>query len=234
MIRTKVNDFIIVILTAICLLSINSGVDAQVKETSTDEKLLQILLNGNTRYISGDYSKKNFVNERAELVKGQQPYAIILSCSDSRVPPELIFDESLGRLFIIRVAGNVVDSVTLGSIEYAVEHLHVKLLVVMGHESCGAVKAALEGGELTPNIDQIIRRIEPAVHQGEINKIDKTSLLEYTVEENVKNQIAACLNNSEVIREYIEKKELQITGAVYMLKTGMVELLPVSVPDEAH
>jgi carbonic anhydrase len=197
----------------------------QHTESVKEGKQLQQLLDGNHRFVTCELSKKDYSKERAELTTGQNPYAIILSCSDSRVPPEIIFDESLGKLFIIRVAGNVVDSVTLGSIEYAAEHLHAKLLLVLGHESCGAVSAALKGGEATPNISQIIKRIQLAVYKAEELKIEKSHELDFVIEENVKNQIAASLKNSKVLHELVEKNELQIVGAVYNLKTGAVKLL---------
>ncbi|MFH1195986.1 MAG: carbonic anhydrase [bacterium] len=200
---------------------------AQVKESSESEILLTTLLDGNNRYITGQFSGKQYTEERAELLSSQHPYAIILCCSDSRVPPELIFDESLGKLFVIRVAGNVIDSVTLGSIEYAAEHLNTKLLVVLGHESCGAVKAAIAGGEATPNIERIIKRIEPAVEKAEHNHVEEAFRLDFIIEENVKNQIHACLDNSKVLNELFEKKELTIAGAIYSLETGLVKLLHI-------
>ena len=114
------------------------------KALASEEDTLARLMNGNARFVKGQHRPANYKRERAELTKGQRPYAIVLSCSDSRVPPEIVFDESLGKLFVVRVAGNVVDPIALGSIEYAAEHLHSKLLFVLGHESCGAVKATVE------------------------------------------------------------------------------------------
>lgn len=215
----------VLIFAAIYFLLLTFALYSQTHENGKEGKALQLLREGNSRFSSGKLIEKDFPKERAELTAGQHPYAIILSCSDSRVPPELIFDESLGKLFIVRVAGNVVDSVTLGSIEYAAEHLHTKLLLILGHESCGAAKAALEGGELTPNISQIIKRIQPAVNKAEEAKIEKSHELNFVIEENVKNQIAASLKNSKVLHELVEKNELQIVGAVYNLKSGAVKLL---------
>ncbi len=203
-----------------------SVLNAQSNESGEKGHSLQLLIEGNKRFVSGSFGKKDFAKERAELVNGQQPYAIILSCSDSRVPPELIFDESLGRLFIIRVAGNVIDPVTLGSIEYAAEHLHTKLLVVLGHESCGAVKASIAGGEFTPNIAQIVKQIEPSVKRAIAKKVEKQANLDFVIADNVKSQISASITNSKVIKEMVEGNELQIVGAVYSLKTGSVTWLP--------
>ena len=228
LIKSRINVLIFAVVFFICALPI---LNAQSKETAKEQKSLQLLLNGNKRFTSGKLIKKDFVNERTELTKGQHPYAIILCCSDSRVPPEIIFDESLGKLFIIRVAGNVIDPVTLGSIEYAAEHLHTKLLVILGHESCGAVTAALNGGEVTPNIAQIVKRIEPAVKKTLSQKLEKSSELDFAIEENVKDQIVSSLNNSKVLKELVESKELQIVGAVYSLKNGTVKLLHTEIEE---
>ncbi|MFY9570851.1 MAG: carbonic anhydrase, partial [Blastocatellia bacterium] len=130
-------------------------------DTSSADPLAR-LLNGNARFVRGVRRPANYKRERRALTKVQHPYAIVLSCSDSRVPPEIVFDESLGKLFVVRVAGNVVDPVTLGSIEYAAEHLHSKLLFVLGHESCGAVRATIDGGHSSPGIEAIVDRIKPA------------------------------------------------------------------------
>lgn len=226
--KTKLS---VLVITLALMLWVEPLINAQEKESGGEEKSLQQLLEGNKRFSSGKFSKKDFAKERAELTKGQHPYAIILSCSDSRVPPEIIFDESLGKLFIIRVAGNVVDSVILGSIEYAAEHLHTKLLIVLGHESCGAVTAALKGGEVPPNIAQIVRRIEPAVKKTLAQKLEKSHELDFAIEENVKDQIMASLKNSAILKGLVESKELQIVGAVYNLKTGAVKVLHTEIEE---
>lgn len=124
----------------------------------------QMLLDGNRRFVAGKLSTYDVgIVRRLQLSQGQYPFAVVVTCSDSRVPPELIFDQALGSIFVIRVAGNVLDAITLGSIEYAVEHLNTKLVVVMGHEKCGAVKAAVDGGHVPPNIGAIAAKIQPAV-----------------------------------------------------------------------
>jgi carbonic anhydrase len=117
---------------------------------------LATLMAGNKRFIAGSLKARDYLAERPQLVRDQHPYAIILTCADSRLSPEIIFDESMGRLFVVRTAGHVVDPVALGSIEYAVEHLHVPLLFVLGHDSCGAVKATISGGDATPNIRALL------------------------------------------------------------------------------
>src|SRR4030095_8217804 len=117
---------------------------------------------------------------------------------DSRLSPEIIFDESQGRLFVIRTAGHVVDPVALGSIEYAVEHLHVNLLLILGHESCGAVKATISGGEAPPNIKALLNRIKPAVDKVRAEGIAESELLKAAVRENVRYQMQKSIFESEV------------------------------------
>ena len=134
--------------------------------TSANEAL-QKLIDGNKRFVTGQFALKDLGDaRREELVKGQKPFAVILTCSDSRVPPEHIFDQGLGDIFVVRNAGNVVDPVTLGSIEYAVEHLLAPLVVVLGHDYCGAVKAAVDGGEAPGSIGAIIAKLLPSVEKA--------------------------------------------------------------------
>jgi carbonic anhydrase len=190
---------------------------------SFSQEELTKLKTGNERFVTGQPAAKDFSKERADLVKGQKPYAIILTCSDSRVPPEYIFDESLGQLFVIRDAGNVVNPDVLGSIEYAIEHLHAKFLVILGHESCGAVKATLEGGKVPPNIGALVYKIKPAVKIARSKNLDKEKTLNKAIEENVTIQIKEALKQSQIIKETFEKGELKIYGAIYNLHTGKVE-----------
>ena len=128
---------------------------------------LQMLKEGNERYLKGALiDKGSYAADREVLNGGQKPFAVVVTCSDSRVAPEIYFDQKLGDIFIIRNAGNVADPTALGSIEYAVEHLKSKLVVVIGHSKCGAVTAAHSGGELPPNIQHVINFIKPAVAKG--------------------------------------------------------------------
>ena len=140
---------------------------------------------GNRRFVAGRPQARDLVSLRQKLVSGQSPKAIILSCSDSRVGPELIFDQSLGDIFVVRTAGNVADAIALGSIEYAVEHLHSPLLVVLGHQKCGAVNAACSGEKMpSSNLDAIVEKIRPAVNQAKTYaKAD--DLVESAIKENV-------------------------------------------------
>lgn len=196
-------------------------------ETSitTAEAALETLLRGNERFVKGRMSPKDILSERSKLVAGQKPYAIILACADSRVPPELVFDESLGRIFVIRVAGNVVDPAILGSIEYAVEHLHVPLLFVLGHENCGAVKAKLSGGKFPPNIAALLARISPAVTKVRTLDLDEKDTLIMAVKENVSYQMQMAVYESEVLRDAVREKHLKVVGGVYHLDTGKVDVV---------
>lgn len=188
----------------------------------TDDPLARLMA-GNARFAEGRHHPANYKRERAELTKGQHPYAIVLSCSDSRVPPEIVFDESLGKLFVIRVAGNVVDPATLGSIEYSAEHLHPKMLYVLGHESCAAVKAAVDGGHFSPSIESIVEKIKPAVAAARRDHPNSKDILPFAVRDNVAVQIKSIVDQSDILREMIEKKELRIAGGVYRLESGKVD-----------
>lgn len=215
--KLKINFVLLLVLTLIGSLGF-----AQQKNASDEN--LQKLMDGNKRFVEGKLSQKDYAAEIKELTKGQHPYAIILSCSDSRVPPEIIFDESIGKLFVIRVAGNVLDEVALGSIEYAAEHLHTKLLMILGHENCGAVKATIEGGEVTPNIEEIVKKISPAVEKAKKHH-SENEVLHCSIKENVYNQLEASVKSSKLLKELEEKGELKIVGAIYDLNTGKVNLL---------
>lgn len=212
------------ILAIILFINISNTIIAQHKSDNCSNKYLKTLLDGNERFVSNNLSQKDYKKELKEVVKGQHPYAIIVSCSDSRVPPEILFDESIGKLFIIRVAGNVIDPVTLGSIEYAAEHLHAPLLMIMGHESCGAVNATIAGGETTPNIEKIIQRIEPSVEKAKHFK-EHTHLSDLSIEQNVKDQISYCLKDSPLLQELVHKNELTIVGSIFSISTGKVTLI---------
>lgn len=130
------------------------------------EQALKRLIEGNQRYMSRKWNRPNQDEQRLlETAKGQHPFAIVLSCADSRVPPELVFDQGLGDLFVVRIAGNIINDAVLGSIEYAAEHLGVPLVMVLGHERCGAVAAAVEGGNAPAHINSLVKAIQPAVER---------------------------------------------------------------------
>jgi carbonic anhydrase len=158
-----------------------------------------------------------------ELASSQSPHAEILSCADSRVPPELIFDQGLGDLFIIRVAGNVVSDTELGSLEYGAEHLHVPLLVVLGHQHCGAVTAAVEGGEAEGHIAALVNLLRPAVEKTQGMPGDH---VENAVKANVEMVVKQLRASTPILAKLVSEGKLKVVGAVYSLDTGKVTWLP--------
>lgn len=184
----------------------------------SSKEALQKLVEGNERFVKEDYSNQHIDKDyRKELTKGQNPFAIVVTCSDSRVAPELLFDQGLGDIFVIRTAGEVVDKLELGSIEYAVEHLGVNLVIVLGHESCGAVGAVIKGGDIPKNISYIADEIKPAVDKA---KTQKGNLEENAIKNNVDLIVNKIKKNSEIIEE---SKDCKIIGGVYSITTGKVE-----------
>ncbi|MBV8224002.1 MAG: carbonic anhydrase [Verrucomicrobia bacterium] len=183
---------------------------------------LHRLMEGNDRYVEGKMKPHDFISERRSLALGQNPFAVILSCSDSRVGPEIVFDQGLGDLFVVRTAGEVVDGAALGSIEYAVEHLGSTLIVVLGHERCGAVSAAVAGSKEPGHIAAVLKAIEPAVKQVKGKPGDP-------VENAVRAQavlVARHLQSAEpILVERVRSGQLKIVAGRYDLDTGKVELL---------
>jgi carbonic anhydrase len=191
------------------------------------------LMAGNKRFIAGKpRSQEGIVSRRKQLAGGQQPNVIVLSCSDSRVSPELVFDQSLGDLFVIRTAGNVADPVGLGSIEYAVDHVHASVLVVLGHQKCGAVIAACSGEKMpSRNLEAIVDKIEPAVTQAK-TYAKSDDLVESAIKENVRQSAKDVLANSEIIRAAVAAGKLSVIEAEYQLDTG--EVTRLNPPASAH
>ena len=198
--------------------------------TMTADEALQSLLDGNKRYVENQMTGTKLcdLSARSGVAKGQKPYAIILSCSDSRVPPEIIFDKGLGEIFVARVAGNVADPVVLGSIEYAAEHLGSPLVVVLGHERCGAVTAAVGAkGKPEGNIGSILRLIQPAVKQAKKEAAGKAKeeLVETAIDDNVKLVAANLTKQSKILKELAEAGKIKIVGAKYDLDDGKVSVM---------
>ena len=214
--------------------------------SSTGEKsippneALQKLMDGNKNFVENTLTNaaRSDAAARASLVKSQRPYAIILSCSDSRVPPEIIFDKGLGEIFVIRVAGNIPDPIVLGSIEYAVEHLGSTLIMVLGHERCGAVTATVDAkGQSTgsKNIDAIIQEIEPSINisandciacKGEIDcaATKKSEFVNCVIDTNAKIVGANLIKNPDIIKQLNDEKKSKIVAAKYDLDDGVVTL----------
>jgi len=197
-------------------------------EVNSVEKSLKLLKEGNTRYVEEKLENIDLSSrKREQLASGQKPFAIIVTCSDSRVVPEYIFNQGLGELFVIRTAGNVVDKVEVGSIEYAVEHLKTPLIVIMGHEDCGAVKAAIEvnGKEVHGNIGVILEKIHPAVETAKKKNLYGEELIEEAIYENVRNVAKVVEAKSPIVKGNLKNGKVKIVKAKYMMKSGKVEWL---------
>lgn len=210
-----------IILTIAMMLFATQVWASEVQNISADEALTK-LKQGNELYVQmhlkhPDVSKAR----RDELVKGQHPFVAILSCSDSRVPTEIIFDQGLGDIFSIRNAGNVLDKHVVGSIEYAVHHLGINLVVILGHESCGAVGAAMQGGKESPEIQSLLNSIEPAC-----TKCKKQG--KYTYENVIKthaNMEVERLLKDKHLSKMVEERGVKIIPAYYNIHTGKVEFV---------
>lgn len=183
------------------------------------KEALQKLVEGNERFVSGNLTNPNRCHiRRSELVLGQTPFAAILSCSDSRTPGEIVFDQGLGDLFMVRVAGNILAEEVIGSLAYAVNELGVNLVLVMGHDHCGAVTAALQDDNSCVYVKSLIDKIKPLISSH--NTIDD---LERITRRNVKNVVSQLNNLNIVFNNKISSGELEIIGAYYDLVTGKVD-----------
>jgi carbonic anhydrase len=200
---------------------------------------LERLREGNRRFVAGQRSGEASASaeRRSELVAGQEPFAVILGCSDSRVPAELVFDQGLGDLFVIRIAGNVVAPSQIGSIEFAAGELGTRLVVVLGHSDCGAVLATLDALERptesrSPNLRSIVDRIRPAVEallETELRN-DRKELVRQAVRANVRAAANHLRHGSEILERLSDKDGLLIVGAEYSLETGAVDFFE-GLPD---
>ncbi len=185
------------------------------------QQALERLMAGNKRFISGQVTATHRDNpRRSEIAKGQHPIAIVVSCSDSRVPPEMVFDVGMGDIFVVRLAGNVIDPIAIGSIEYAAEHLHVPLVVVMGHERCGAVTAAL--GTTAPP-QHILSIVENIQHNLKGTTPDAKDPVDHAVRMNCKAVAAEISNSEPVLKEMVTSGHLRVVAVRYDLDDGAVE-----------
>jgi carbonic anhydrase len=197
------------------------------RDNLSPQDALDILVQGNKRFIENKQQDKNFSEMREALENIQQPFAAILGCSDSRVAPELIFDQTLGDIFSVRLAGNVACRKAIGSLEYSCKYLGSKIIVVMGHSNCGAVKAACDNFE-EGNITEIIKLLQPAVSE-ETTTLDpernskNSEFVANVCFLNVKKQIQNIINQSDILRDLFDKKRIGIIGAVYNFASGQVE-----------
>ncbi len=197
--------------------------NAETTSNITPDAALQKLMDGNRRYIQ---QKRTFPDQGrsriVEVANGQHPFATILGCSDSRVAPEILFDQGMGDFFDIRIAGNFIDNVVLGNMEYAVVELGVPLLVVLGHERCGAVKAALDGKPVPGHIGSLVRAIKPAVYA---TKGLPGDAWDNAVRANVKMSVNNLKARSPILAKAIKAGTLKVVGARYDLDSGEVEVI---------
>ena len=213
--RTRLRNFSVVLLGGVLAnLALAQGPADQIWNE---------LASGNRRFVNGKSEPRNFVTRRQELAKTQTPRVAVLSCSDSRVPPELVFDQGLGDLFVVRSAGESDDPLAVGSLEYAVEHLGTVVIVVMGHQSCGAVKAACSGEKAgSPNLEAVVSPIATSCAKVDKSKPDTFDL---AARDHVHTVAQELLAKSAILKEAADQGKLTIVEAYYSLDTGEVTKL---------
>ena len=186
----------------------------------TSEDAVKELINGNKRFCDNKLINTNYKKQIEQTKAGQKPHSVILSCMDSRVPPEIVFDQGIGNIFVLRVAGNIEDDNVLGSMEYGLEHAGSKLIVIMAHSHCGAVTGAVKDIKLG-NLTQLVDQIKPAIKSSPDNPA--------TIDETAKNSVKITMNDilakSEVISEMVKEKKVKIVGAFYDIETGTVTFM---------
>lgn len=207
----------------------NNALTKEIQSNYTPQSVLEDLLDGNKRYVSNNVTNSDISSLIQQTANGQFPKAVILSCIDSRVPVELVFDQTIGDIFVARVAGNFENIDILGSMEYSCAVAGSKLILVLGHESCGAVKAACDGVELG-NITAMLSNITPAAKMAseQVDGVADSSNKEFvakTVENNVKLTIERIREKSKILQEMEDNGEISIVGGVYSLATGKVNML---------
>lgn len=203
-----------------------SPTDAGTALEGDSKAIAKALLAGNIRFVAGQPTTFDLIHQREISAGGQHPAVMVLGCADSRVSPELIFDRGIGELFVVRSAGNVAEPVAVGSLEYAAEHLHAKVLLVLGHEKCGAVQATLSGEKMpSPNLETLVSYIRPGI-KGLKDWAEAGELIHLAVEANVRRQSDELLKRSPLLREASSKGTITILRAVYDIESGRVRPLP--------
>jgi carbonic anhydrase len=192
----------------------------------SSDAALERLIKGNARYIDGVSRRHDFKHEREALSTGQNPYAAILSCADSRIAPEYCFDSARGDLFVCRVAGNFASDEMVASLEYAVQVLNTPLIMVLGHEACGAVDATIksvkDGTTLPGHLPSLVAAIKPAVDAA---KNDSGDLLTNAIHRNVSLNVDKLKSAAPILKSFVDDKKIRVVGGIYVLKSGKVELL---------
>jgi carbonic anhydrase len=205
--------------------AIKSGIAAPAALPSDPKAMAQVLLAGNARFMEGVRTGFNLVQQREASAGTQRPGVMVLGCADSQVSPELVFDRGVGEMFVVRSVGNIAEAVAVGSLEYAAERLDAKVLLVLGHEKCGAVQAALSEAKMpSPNLEAVMASILPAVKELK-SWSDGDQLMHMAVEANVRRQAEEVLRRSPMLRQMVTRKELTVLKAVYDMETGQVHPL---------
>jgi carbonic anhydrase len=208
------------VLVSFCLLGLLFADDHPKTASPSHDHLWQELAAGNARFVAGKPNARNLTADRTKLAKTQNPHVAVLACSDSRVAPELLFDKTLGDLFVVRDAGNTPDPVAIGSLEYSVHVLGSTMIVVMGHESCGAVKAACSGDKMpTTGLDAVVQPIKASC------SLAKGKDIEPATRDHIHRAAEALLAQSPILKKAVDDKKLTIVEAYYSLDTGKVERL---------
>ncbi len=228
---------LVVVLAVTLVMALWCQLHATVGGSVGSDDALARLKDGNARFASGKltHPDTNAARRTDTAANGQHPFAAVVSCSDSRVPVELVFDQGMGDVFVIRVAGNVCGPSETGSVEYGVEHLGVPLVVVLGHKKCGAVTAAVTNAEVSGGIATIVNLIRPAAASARAAhpELQGDSLVTEAVRANVWQSTESLLRGSEIVRAAVSEGKTRIVGAIYDLDSGQVEWLGPH-PDEAR
>jgi carbonic anhydrase len=191
------------------------------------EQLWNALMEGNQRFVDGKPAPRDVVAQRHTLKKNQHPFVSVLSCSDSRVAPEIIFDQGLGDLFVVRVAGNSADPIGMGSLEYAVENLGTRVIIVLGHQNCGAVTAACSGNKVaSPNLKKLIQPIAESCRIAK-EQHGAEDLVDFAIKTHVSKTVSDLLARSEILKHGCDAGKLSIVGTYYSLDSGVVTRLPL-------
>jgi len=189
----------------------------------TARRALEALLEGSRRFAAGrpEHPRRDAAR-RTAVAGGQHPFAAVISCSDSRVPPEIVFDQGIGDLFVVRAAGNLVDELGLASVEYAAEHLRVPLVVVLGHARCGAVQAAVAGGAAPGHLDRLVSALRPAVERA---RGSGGEIVEAAIRENIRAVVGALQSAEPILKPLVESGMVAVIGAYYDLESAAVEIV---------
>jgi carbonic anhydrase len=216
--------WIFMLLGGASLLFSDSSTSLSQSEGVSAQESLKKLKEGNQRFLEERAIRPNQTFERVvRISKGQKPFVSVLSCSDSRVPPEMLLDQGFGDLFVVRVAGNVADTDEMGSLEYGLAHLGTKLLVVLGHTGCGAVTAVVKGDSLHGHIPALVDNIIPATKKAQQEGVSADELVARSIELNVFQSMEDILKKSSEIRQLVKNQKVMIVGAVYDINNGRVK-----------